>query len=162
MIILTGMLTIVGITFAAENSNAIFPYILMGIGGVLFFGLIVVVIALQRDPTIFTLKRNAAVATNSEEYREEANEIYKQRVDEAIQKALGLRERIPITKDMSVIEYTDKIEKDVCMVCKLFLSNKDTILQCPVCESLYHRDHLLEWITTRKKCPVCSQVLFKK
>ncbi len=161
MVILAGILTVVGILFASENSSAVFPYVLIGIGAFMSICLIMVAIAFILEPKTVTIEREAAAAVD-DEHKEQANEIYKQRVEEAIQKALGKHERYPITEYMSVNEYTGKLDKDVCMVCKLFLSKKDKILQCPICESLYHKDHLLEWITAKKKCPVCSQVLYTK
>ncbi|MHA1739679.1 MAG: hypothetical protein ACTSXA_02540 [Candidatus Heimdallarchaeota archaeon] len=159
MIILAGCLLVVGISFVAEDSSAVFSYVLIGIGGFLLVCLLMIAMAFRREPRTTTIKR---VVTEPDKHREQANEIYKQRVEEAIQKALGKQERYPITEYMSVNEYSGKLAKDICMVCKLFLSEKDKILQCPICESLYHKDHLLEWITAKKKCPVCTQVLYTK
>jgi hypothetical protein len=161
MIILALFLLGVGIITVAENSAAIYPYVLIGIGGLLLIGLFMVAVAFNRERAISINERDVDINT-LDERDEEAYEIYKQRVEEAIQRAIGKQERVPITEDMTVIEYTKALDKDVCMVCKLFLSKKDKILQCPICESLYHRDHLLEWITVKKKCPVCSQDLYKK
>ena len=161
MIMLACILMIVGITFVAEDSSLVFPYVLIGIGLFMFMCLFMVAIAFRGQRRIRSLPGEVAESNELEEI-EQANEIYKQRVEEAIQKALGKHERYPITEHMSVNEYTGKLDKDVCMVCKLFLNNKNEILQCPICESLFHKDHLLEWITSKKKCPVCSQVLYTK
>jgi hypothetical protein len=158
MTVLAGILMVVGITTIAEDHTAAYSYVLIGIGGVLFICLFMVTIAYRSEPRTHTVER--AVNEDDYELREQANEIYKQRVEQAIQRALGKQERIPITEDMTVVEYAKKPMNEICMVCKLFLKEKDKILQCPVCESLYHRDHLLEWITVKKKCPVCSQVLY--
>ncbi|HUT80744.1 MAG TPA: hypothetical protein VMZ29_06020 [Candidatus Bathyarchaeia archaeon] len=98
----------------------------------------------------------------SEEYRLRADEIYRQRVEDAIQIALGKKKDLPLQVNISAVKYQGTIHNDVCMVCKLFLTPKDSILQCPTCESLYHKDHLLTWITSKQRCPVCSKELYHK
>jgi len=85
------------------------------------------------------------------------------RVERALKIALEKQDDLSMLKASSVDRYTRKLEKDdVCMVCKLLLNKKDDILQCPRCESLFHNEHLLEWIKVRKKCPVCSHILYEK
>jgi uncharacterized Zn-finger protein len=47
-----------------------------------------------------------------------------------------------------------------CMVCNLPLG-RDKIIRCPYCSSLAHRDHLLEYIKVKGKCPSCGKKLKK-
>ena len=137
--------------------------ILVGIGIYSFLVIIGIMFAnlLKRKKPDYHINKQFDTMTITPEERKNSNELYEQRVNQALQVAQGKQESIPITKDLSVIEYTGTLTVDVCMVCKLFLEKNDKILQCPICESLYHRDHLLEWIKIKKRCPVCSQVLIK-
>ncbi|NHJ86423.1 MAG: E3 ubiquitin protein ligase [Asgard group archaeon] len=59
------------------------------------------------------------------------------------------------------IRINEKDEKSnrICLICKLEIRNKQQIYQCPNCESLFHREHLEEWLATSKKCPVCNLIL---
>lgn len=52
-------------------------------------------------------------------------------------------------------EFTDR----VCAICKLPFQEEDYILACPNCESLYHGEHLIEWLVSNGKCPVCGEQL---
>ncbi|MBS7249269.1 MAG: zinc ribbon domain-containing protein [Candidatus Freyarchaeota archaeon] len=47
-----------------------------------------------------------------------------------------------------------------CMVCNLPLGG-DKIIRCPYCSGLAHRDHLLEYIKVKGKCPICGKKLKK-
>ena len=47
----------------------------------------------------------------------------------------------------------------ICMICKLPLKENQTIAQCPMCQSLFHREHVFEWLKVKGKCPVCMQNL---
>lgn len=47
----------------------------------------------------------------------------------------------------------------VCMICKLPLKLTQTISRCPMCHSLFHGDHIFEWLKVKGKCPVCLQNL---
>jgi hypothetical protein len=131
-----------------------------------FIGLIILVtmfivnIIAGRNPP--PMDRFGTPAINDKE-RKRAKELYKQRVEDALQKARGKREEIVPTDIIFVEKYTAAIKKDdICMVCKLFIDESDEVLQCPICEVLYHEEHLLEWITKQKHCPVCATELYKK
>lgn len=47
----------------------------------------------------------------------------------------------------------------VCMICKLPLKGTQSISRCPMCHSLFHADHIFEWLKVKGKCPVCLQNL---
>ena len=49
-----------------------------------------------------------------------------------------------------------------CMVCGLPLGRKDDVIWCRRCGRLAHRDHLMEWIQTKKCCPACGARLDEK
>ena len=127
-----------------------------GIGLILLVATLIVAFAWVRKPKPIHDYETPAI---SPERREKAQSLYKQRVEEAIQRATGKRDEIAPNEAVTAIKYTGPLEEGICMVCKLFLQPGNDILQCPVCESLYHEDHLLEWISKKKKCPVCTQVL---
>jgi len=46
-----------------------------------------------------------------------------------------------------------------CMICKLPFKPQQEVTSCPMCESLFHRDHAYEWLKVKGKCPVCQQQL---
>jgi uncharacterized CHY-type Zn-finger protein len=46
-----------------------------------------------------------------------------------------------------------------CMICKLPFKPQQEIARCPMCQSLFHRDHIFEWLKVKGKCPVCQQQL---
>lgn len=47
----------------------------------------------------------------------------------------------------------------VCMICKLPLKSTQSISRCPMCYTLFHADHVFEWLKVKGKCPVCLQNL---
>ncbi len=48
---------------------------------------------------------------------------------------------------------------EVCMICKLPFKADQSIARCPMCHSLFHNDHIFEWLKVKGKCPVCLQAL---
>ncbi len=55
--------------------------------------------------------------------------------------------------------YTGKTDNQRCSICKLTCSDDQLICICPHCESLFHKNHLEEWLSKDKDCPVCSRDL---
>ncbi|MBD3227868.1 MAG: hypothetical protein GF329_06740 [Candidatus Lokiarchaeota archaeon] len=47
----------------------------------------------------------------------------------------------------------------MCGICKKPIDASSQSLECPYCINKFHRDHLLEWIKTRGKCPNCGKRL---
>jgi hypothetical protein len=47
----------------------------------------------------------------------------------------------------------------ICMICKLPLKSSQTINRCPMCQTLFHSEHIFEWLKVKGKCPVCLQNL---
>ncbi len=128
------------------------------IGLILLVTAIVFAIYLERKTkAVYHYETPASI----KEKRNQAQEIYKQRVEEAIQRATSRIIEIAPNKVLTAIKFDKLLNNDVCMVCKLYLNETDEILQCPVCESLYHKDHLLDWIRTKNSCPVCAQQLLE-
>jgi hypothetical protein len=56
----------------------------------------------------------------------------------------------------NIKKYRRKINKQNCSICKLELRNKQNILQCKKCFSLFHQQHLKEWLNSEEVCPVCG------
>jgi uncharacterized Zn-finger protein len=49
-----------------------------------------------------------------------------------------------------------------CPVCWNDISPEDRFAKCPYCDTLYHRDHLLEWMKVKGFCPNCQNKLSRK
>ncbi|MBN1330335.1 MAG: E3 ubiquitin protein ligase [Candidatus Heimdallarchaeota archaeon] len=150
---------ILGIVLKSFYTDNFYPFIPIIIG--------VLVIFLTAVIYRFSKKSKVPIGVDqapysSEEYHLKADEIYRQRVEDAIQIALGKRNDLPTQGNILAVEYHGIIKNDICMICKLFLTSKDSILQCPTCESLYHKEHLYTWITSKQRCPVCSKELYHK
>ena len=50
-------------------------------------------------------------------------------------------------------------KSEICMICKLPLKSDQEIKQCPMCNSLFHQNHIIDWLRVKGKCPVCQQTL---
>jgi hypothetical protein len=46
-----------------------------------------------------------------------------------------------------------------CMICKLPFKEGQSVSRCPMCKSLFHANHLFEWLKVKGQCPVCRQSL---
>lgn len=53
--------------------------------------------------------------------------------------------------------FKGKIKDEKCPICKLELRDNQNILVCPQCKTLYHEDHLIQWIDKENCCPVCDE-----
>lgn len=58
---------------------------------------------------------------------------------------------------ISELQYNGEIEGKKCAICKLTLEKDDVILFCPECETLFHEEHLLDWLADHNDCPVCGR-----
>lgn len=143
-----------------ENINEVlmgFTFAFSGVGALfLLIGLFVYLSLGKPGPV-----RPFNPPASSPEERIRNQERYKERVQEALNVALGKQNEITPNEIVSAVESTSNTKDDFCMVCKLVFKRKDEILQCPVCESFYHREHLLDWIRVHKNCPVCNQQLYE-
>jgi len=52
--------------------------------------------------------------------------------------------------------YRGTLEEQTCGICKLILTKDDLVLQCPNCYTLFHDDHLIEWLSSKQHCPICK------
>lgn len=58
--------------------------------------------------------------------------------------------------------YEGEIPKDAkCAVCKLSIKKNKDILHCPNCKTLFHKDHLIDWLEQKNNCPICKKPLLK-
>jgi hypothetical protein len=53
-----------------------------------------------------------------------------------------------------------KLEK--CIVCKLVIEKEQEIVICPYCAGRAHRDHILEYVKIKGRCPSCRNALRKE
>ncbi|HUT82899.1 MAG TPA: RING-H2 finger protein [Candidatus Bathyarchaeia archaeon] len=51
--------------------------------------------------------------------------------------------------------YSGDIKNKHCIICKIELNKKDIIWKCPYCVALFHKQHFIDWISEKAKCPVC-------
>ena len=58
-----------------------------------------------------------------------------------------------------IMNQGNKLKEEKCAICKLNIKPLETIVQCPDCLSLFHKEHLDDWLEKTKKCPVCSTKL---
>lgn len=58
---------------------------------------------------------------------------------------------------ISELEYNGEIKGKKCAICKLVLEEDDEILFCPECETLFHEEHLIDWLIDHNDCPVCGR-----
>ncbi|MHA1156951.1 MAG: hypothetical protein ACTSQK_12660 [Candidatus Heimdallarchaeota archaeon] len=65
-------------------------------------------------------------------------------------------------KQIQFMEFSGDYDKRVCMVCKLDLRSKQKTLECPICLSLFHYDHLVSWLKKVQTCPVCGQQILQQ
>jgi hypothetical protein len=158
--IILALLIATGVVFFIELPNLQIGLYLAAATLVVF--IVMIAYGLIKGSRVQPIKASNLTAAMSEERRDRAQEIYKQRIEEAIK--IAQRKSGTISPDEKILAsvYKGELQKDdICMVCKLFLKKGDDILQCPVCERLYHKNHLLEWIRKHNNCPVCSQQLYE-
>jgi hypothetical protein len=55
--------------------------------------------------------------------------------------------------------YEGEITEEKCAICKLAIEVEEYVMQCPECQSLYHGEHLVEWLIEQGTCPVCRTTL---
>lgn len=86
-----------------------------------------------------------------------------QRISEQTDNILGVRTRSASksTGKVSIdsLIYTGKPGSQTCGICKLTFREDQSICTCPYCESLFHKNHLEEWLISDKDCPVCGRDL---
>ncbi len=59
--------------------------------------------------------------------------------------------------------YDDSLNNQIaiCAICKLEIRNTQVILICNYCQSLFHKNHLKQWLQTTRECPVCKRIIGK-
>jgi len=75
-------------------------------------------------------------------------------VAESVSKVAKIMQQV-IIKGKKIVDSKDDALN--CMVC--FQPVYENAIECPVCEHLYHFDHLVTWIKDHERCPYCKTVL---
>jgi hypothetical protein len=57
--------------------------------------------------------------------------------------------------------YDEEILDEKCGICKLTFNQGQTAIFCPNCETLFHKDHLTNWLESANHCPVCKYKFLK-
>lgn len=60
-----------------------------------------------------------------------------------------------------IMNQGNQLKEEKCSICKLNIKPLEIIVQCSECLSLFHKEHLDDWLEKTKKCPVCSIDLYK-
>ncbi len=50
-------------------------------------------------------------------------------------------------------------EKQTCEICRKPIKEGHIVIECPRCASLFHHDHILDWLRKNPLCPVCKEDL---
>jgi len=61
--------------------------------------------------------------------------------------------------NIDTLLYTGATSGQICGICKLSFREDQAICTCPYCESLFHKNHLEEWLVDYNDCPVCNRNL---
>ena len=56
----------------------------------------------------------------------------------------------------------DNSKKYTCSICKIEIKVGSEIFECPFCKSYFHKEHYIQWVSTKGKCPVCKKSLIEK
>jgi len=75
-------------------------------------------------------------------------------VAEGVSKAAKIMTKV-LVKGKKIVESKEDAQK--CMVC--FQPVYENAVECPVCEHLFHFDHLVAWIRDNERCPYCKTTL---
>ena len=62
---------------------------------------------------------------------------------------------ITLKTEISGDENKDKL----CLICKLPIRKGQAFSICPYCESVFHKEHLSDWLVIADDCPVCNAKL---
>lgn len=52
--------------------------------------------------------------------------------------------------------FKDKKEDIECGICKLEIRENQTAYQCPNCKTVFHAEHILNWLLKEPNCPICD------
>ena len=61
--------------------------------------------------------------------------------------------------NIDTLLYTGSTSGQICGICKLSFREDQAVCTCPYCESLFHKNHLEEWLVDYNDCPVCNRNL---
>jgi len=61
--------------------------------------------------------------------------------------------------EIAVIEYYTELGEETCSICTLLFEEKARVIQCLICEKLYHEEHFIEWIKENENCPYCKNLI---
>lgn len=57
------------------------------------------------------------------------------------------------------VVFQGDLENQICSLCNKAVKEGHVILICPKCASLFHHDHLFDWLKDNPLCPVCNEDL---
>ncbi len=132
---------------------------------VLFVSIGVAVIGLTIFGIVYLLNRRKEKIIKEEKAASRQNRSItrQQRASEQSHSTTGVRTRnlhkSVESVSLDTLIFTGKTEGEKCNICKLTCTEDQLICTCPFCESLFHKNHLEDWLIQNKDCPVCSRDL---
>ncbi|HUT82995.1 MAG TPA: hypothetical protein VMZ29_17495 [Candidatus Bathyarchaeia archaeon] len=61
-----------------------------------------------------------------------------------------------IKKILNPIPFTGDKEVQYCQLCNKLIKEGHIIITCPVCNAIFHYDHLFDWLRDNTHCPICK------
>ncbi|MHA1866943.1 MAG: hypothetical protein ACTSVB_05285 [Candidatus Heimdallarchaeaceae archaeon] len=50
----------------------------------------------------------------------------------------------------------------LCIICNGLIKKGQDLLECPNCENVGHKEHMLKWISIKEECPICKTQISKR
>lgn len=60
---------------------------------------------------------------------------------------------------LTVIHYQPELEEKTCSICGLAILEKAPIIQCLICEKVFHKKHFIKWLIENETCPICKNLI---
>ncbi len=60
-------------------------------------------------------------------------------------------------REYNITNYYGDDKNKKCSICKLELRKRQQKVQCNKCLSIFHKEHLEDWLENKDSCPVCNE-----
>ena len=137
LIFFTSILCFLLIPEWGSNITTVFSFIMIVTGIIL--GLLLIILLVFKLLEDRALKNRIKWITN-ELANQEKNEILEE-------------------LEIAAIEYNPKLSEETCSICTLVFKEKARVVQCSICEKLYHEEHFIEWLKENENCPYCKNLI---
>ncbi|MHA1685498.1 MAG: AAA domain-containing protein, partial [Candidatus Heimdallarchaeaceae archaeon] len=102
------------------------------------------------------LKENAMTVSIKEEKKKEIIRYFQKTiiVADSISKTARFIKKVQIAGKKLA---NSRKNKNICMIC--FQPVYENAVECPMCNTIYHFDHLVNWVKENERCPYCKTSL---